>query len=273
MHSREVVRDLQHAHADHIESVYRQLACLPGNPHGIEIILIGDTRVFLSNRNRLENRAIFTGNETLDELQKVVSAFRRKGVDGFFELNPANFYRTAPFSWKSEMLPALLDLGCHPGMFRCVWFLDRSRFSENEELNTGKVRRFLREEADEYSRDRMRVESVKEEDLDREKEAIIHGFTDDWMRYVGYEDGDPVSISDLFVTNTMGYLSWGFTSGEYRRRGHHGSHVHARCRDAFASGCKLVFSVTDFNIPSSMSLQKMGFKLAYNYLLLELSPT
>ena len=124
MHNREMVVKLQNAHADHIESIYRQSLRLPGNPDGIEILKIGDTKVFLSNRNRLENRAIFTGNETLDELQEVTACFDRKGVDGFFEINPANFYRSNPFSWKSEMLPALIGLGYHPGDLRCVWYLD-----------------------------------------------------------------------------------------------------------------------------------------------------
>ena len=128
MHERDTVANLQNAHADHIESDYRQLMSLAGNPHGIEILRIGRTRVFLSIRNRLENRAIFTGNETQEELREITACFDRKGVNGFFEINPSNFYRTDPFSWKSELLPALLNLGYHPGAFRCVWHLDEPVF-------------------------------------------------------------------------------------------------------------------------------------------------
>jgi len=124
MHNREMVVRLQNAHADHIEETYRRLMCLPGNPDGIEILKIGDTRVFLSNQNRLENRAIFTGNETRDELQEVTACFERKGVHGFFEINPANFHRSNPSSGESEMLPALIELGYHPAELRCVWYLD-----------------------------------------------------------------------------------------------------------------------------------------------------
>lgn len=273
MHSREIVRKLQNAHTDYIESIYRHLARLPGNPKGIEIVNVGDTRVFLSNENRLENRAIFTGNESLEELREVTSIFQRKGVDGYFELNPANFYRTAPFSWKSEILPALLDLGYFPGMFRCVWFQDRSGMDQTVRGDSKKVRRFLCDDAEEYAAAKLKVEPVDDEDLEKEKSAIQYGFTRDWMNYVGYENDDPVSVSNLFLSNEIGYLAWGYTRSEYRRKGHHRLHVDARCRDAFASGCDLVFSVTDFNIPSSLSLQKSGFRLAYNYLFLETSPT
>ena len=83
MHSREIVRKLQNAHGDYIESIYRQLSSLPGNPHGIEFVSIGDTRVFLSNEDRLENRAIFSGNESLEELREVTSLFEEKGAKYF----------------------------------------------------------------------------------------------------------------------------------------------------------------------------------------------
>ena len=271
MHTRDIVRRLQNAHADHIESDYRQLSLLPGNPKGVEIIKVGDTRIFLSNENRLENRAIFTGNETIEELKEVTSLFDKKGVDGYFELNPANFYRTKPFSWKSEILPALLELGYYPGMFRCVWYLDHLGEQNAKERVAGRIRRFSCDEANEFIEVKLKVELVNDEDMEKEKNAIKHGFTNSWMNYIGFENNNPVSISKLFIKNEIGYLAWGYTLKEYRRKGHHGEHVFVRCGDAFASGCELVFSVTDFNIPSSMSLQKCGFRLAYNYLMLERS--
>ncbi len=236
---------------------------------GIELIEIGGTRIFLSNKNRLENRAIFTGNETTKELKEVTSLFDKKGVDGYFELNPANFYRTEPFSWKSEILPALLDLGYHPGDFRCVWYLEHPDDYNTVDEAAGKIRRFSCDEADQFVEAKIIVEPVQDEDLENEKNAIKHGFTKSWLNYIGYEDNIPVSISNLFIKNDFGYLAWGYTLKEYRRRSHHKLHILARSRDAFASGCKVAFSVTDFNIPSSMSLQKCGFRLAYNYLLLE----
>lgn len=272
MHVRETVRKLQNAHADYIEAGYKQQSLLPGNPNGIEILQVGDTRIFLSQENRLENRAIFTGNETLDELREVTSLFDEKGVEGYFELNPANFYRTEPFSWKSEILPALLKLGYFPGMFRCVWHLDSLGRQEALEAKTGQIRGFLSDEADAFIEAKLKVEPVDDKNIEKEKRALRHEFTKDWINYIGFEEDDPVSLSKMFIKNDIGYLAWGYTLQEHRRKGHHSLHVLMRCKDAFASGCETVFSVTDFNIPSSISLQKLGFQLAYNYLLLERSP-
>jgi hypothetical protein len=268
MHNRAMVVRLQNAHADHIESIYRQLMRLPGNPEGIEILRIGDTKVFLSNKNRLENRAIFSGNETMDELREVTACFDRKGVAGFFEINPANFYRSNPFSWNSEMLPALIALGYHPGEFRCVWYLDAYDEGHASQKYT-QIKRFTCNDVDEYIKARLVVEPVEDEKIEHETEMIRHQFTKPWTYFIGYQGDRPVSISKLFIKDQTGYLAWGFTKEEFRRKGHHRMHVLTRVRHAFESGCDIVFSVTDFNIPSALSLQKVGFKVAYNYLLME----
>jgi hypothetical protein len=268
MHNREMVVRLQNAHADYIEDLYRQSMSLPGNPDGIEILRIGDTRIFLSNRNRLENRAIFTGNETMDELREVTAYFDRKGVTGYFEINPANFYRSDPFSWDSVMLPALISLGYHPGEFRCVWYLDA--FPEwNKKEGDMLIRRFTSHDVDEYIQAKLAVEPVKKESLDHEIRLIRRTFTQSWTNYIGYQGERPVSISRLFMKDEIGYLAWGYTISEFRRQGHHRMHILARLKNAFEAGYDTVFSVTDFNVPSSLSLQKVGFKLAYNYLLME----
>jgi hypothetical protein len=268
MVNREMVVKLQNAHADHIEDIYKQSLCLPGNPDGIEILKIGDTKVFLSNQNRLENRAIFTGNETLDELREVILCFDRKGVDGFFEINPANFYRSNPFSWQSEMVPALIELGCHPGELRCVWYLDEYHgFDKND--GSIQIKRFTYNNADGFIDAKLMVEPVEKEKIENERKTIKHHFTKSWTYFIGYENDRPVSISKLFINDKIGYLAWGYTVEEFRRKGHHRMHVLTRIRHAFESNCDLVFSVTDFNVPGSLSLQKVGFKLAYNYLLME----
>ena len=268
MHDRETVRLLQNAHADHIESEYRQLSLLPGNPKGIEILKVGQTRVFLSNGDEFQNRAIFTGNETEEEFQQVMELFDRKAVVGYFELNPSNFYRTEPFSWRSEVLPILLKLGCHPDGFRCVWCLDRMDAPATETVEASGIQAYSWEESSEYVKRQLEVEPVPEERYEEERRMCTHLFTKDRRRYIGYEDGRPVSVSSLFLKSDCGYLAWGYTQKEYRRRGHHRRHVVARVRDAFEYGCQRVFSVTDFNVSSSKSLQKCHFRLAYNYLMM-----
>ena len=268
MHNREMVVKLQNAHANHIENIYRQMMRLPGNPDGIEILKIGDTKVFLSNRSRLENRAIFTGNETLAELREVTACFDRKGVTGFFEINPANFFRSNPFSWQSEMVPALLALGYQPELLRCVWYLDEYREPHEDEASI-QIKQFTYKDADELVAAKLLVEPVEPDKIEHERKTIKHLFTKPWTYFIGYEGDRPVSISKLFIQDQIGYLAWGYTVEEFRRMGHHRKHVLARVQQAFETGCEIVFTVTDFNVPSSLSLQKVGFKLAYNYLLME----
>lgn len=266
-HGRTAVQKLQHAHAQYIESLYAQAMRLPGNPQEIEMIQIGGTKVFLSNKSRLENRAIFTGNETWEELQEITAIFDRKSVDSFFEINPANFYRSEPPSWKSEMVPALLELGYFPDDFRCVWYLDEfPRVVQKSELP--RIKKFSSREADEYIQAKLSVEPVEKEIIEQEARMIKHHFTTDWTNFIGYEGEKAVSISRLFSHDRCHFLAWGYTQDRYRRKGHHRAHVLARVKHAFDIGCETIFTVTDFNVPSSFSLQKVGFKLAYNYLLM-----
>lgn len=272
MHNRKNVVKLQVAHTSYIEAEYQQAMSLPGNPEGIEIFNIRDTRIFLSNRDRLENRAIVTGNETEEEIRSVIEYFEKKGVVGFFEINPANFYRSDPFSWNSEMVPILIKMGCHPAAFRCVWYLDEPLQADIQQPSTS-IRRFTSRDVDEYIRDKFIIEPVDDAKKAREEILIRQSFTESWSNFISYENGQPVSISKLFVKNKIGFLAWGYTLEAFRRRGHHKIHVSARVKHAFESGCDTVFSVTDFNIPSSISLQQAGFKLAYNYLLMEKRPT
>jgi len=232
---------------------------------------VGNTRVFLSNENRLENRAIFSGNESEKEFQQVTDLFEEKGGDCFVEVNPANFYRTKPFSWESEVLPFLLRLGYHPDGFRCVWFLDNPSDLIESTTHRIRIRRFTHDEADEFVVDKLQVEPISHDDREYEISLIKHGFTNDWINYIGYTREKAVSISNLFVKNRVGYLAWGYTTKSHRGKGHHKLHICQRVRDAFSQGCTMVFSVTDFNIPSAFNLQKCGFRLAYNYLLLKRS--
>jgi len=270
IHAPDWVRRLQGAHADHIESIYRAAKELPGNPEGIEILHIGGTKLYLSGRSRLENRAILTGNETLEELGEIDAVFERKGVARYFEINPANFFRTDPFSWKSEMLPALLSFGYEPSLLRCVWVLDEAPV-ETSRLPT--LRRFTSADADEFFREHARVEPVEGKDAERENLLARQTFTRDWTHFIGYEGNRPVSVSKLFMNEETGYLAWGYTMDAFRRRGHHRAHALARVNETFSTGRALAFSVTDFNLPSSLSLQQIGFRLAYNYLLMVRHPS
>src|SRR5262245_58410396 len=120
-HDRERVRLLHHAHADHIESIYRAMSSVPGNPAGIEIQQIGTVRTFVARGDRLATRAIFTGGETPDEIDAVLRHFAAHAVKCVIEVNPANFYVDPPTRWDKPLLGHLMSRGCHIDDFRCVW--------------------------------------------------------------------------------------------------------------------------------------------------------
>ncbi len=273
MHDRETVRQLQQAHADHIESIYSGLQRIPGNPRGVETRRIGDTRVFCANEDRMENRAIFTGNETAEELEQVTAFFEARKRTCFVELNPANFFRSEPFSWQAELMPALLALGYRPDAFRCVWQGGRFQPEPGGDGAAPVIGRFSRGEIDRFIAARLQVIP---EDGDRRRateEEIGYGQSGaGWLHYIGYEAGVPVSTSTLFIHQSLGYLKWGFTREECRGRGHQGAHIGRRIGDALARGCTKVFGVTDFDIASARNLQRCGMTLAYNYVLLVRPP-
>src|SRR5690349_12686163 len=103
-HDAEHIRHLQLAHAAYIESTYRGLTSKPGNPDGVRIETFGETRTFIANGPRFTNRAIFSGNETVETVDAVFSHFDANSAACIIEVNPANFYPSTPFSWRGTLL-------------------------------------------------------------------------------------------------------------------------------------------------------------------------
>lgn len=272
MHTRETIRRLQLAHAGHIAAIYAGLAKIPGNPRGVEVKDFGPTRVYCAQEDRLENRAIFTGNESPAELEQVTAFFAAKGRTCFVELNPANFYRSDPFSWQAEFMPALLALGYRPDAFRCVWAAE-ARDSRPATQASPVIEHISEGDPDRWIDLCLQVQGGDTEQRRLLAEELRHGQSaEGWHHYIGYEGGKPVSTSTLFIQDGLGYLKWGFTQEACRGRGHQQAHIGRRMADAFARGCTHVFSVTDIGITSGANLQRCGLTLAYNYVLMVKAP-
>jgi hypothetical protein len=267
-HDREHVRMLQNAHADQIESAYGAMRSLPNNPAGVVIQRIGPTRTFIARGKRLENRAIFTGEETDKQIDDVLRHFVEHQSNCVIEVNPANYYVNPPTTWEKRLLKRLLYRGCSIDDFRCVW----SRWERpgpDEPAPQHRWEKFESRELNGFIELSRAVEPRKQwTDLDR-AEAARPGIT----HYIGFDERDgPCAISTLFVNGAMGYLAWSFTKAEHRGKGFQSDAIRLRVRDAFGRGCSCVFTVTDFNFASPRNLQQCGFRLAYNYLLLRRDP-
>ncbi len=258
---------LQRAHAAHLQAACEALVSEPGNPLEAEGITIGETRVFATNQNRLENRVLLTGNETTDELDRIFEYFDQRRVKAFIELNPANFLRTRPFSWQSELVGHLVNRGCHIDAFRCVWYLSGGP----DTVPPPRIERYDHTRFDEFS---TTLDAVYAPDMAAEADWTRRTQRgSQWLHYVGFEAERPVSTGTLFVGEQLGYLAWWYTNPGFRSHGHQTAGIRARAADAFLLGCEGVFTVADFDTQSSINLQRAGFRLAYNYLLLTRDPT
>lgn len=264
-HDAEQIRRLQLGHANHIESVYRSLAALPGNPDKVCVKQIGQTRTFIASGWRLENRAILTGNESFNEIDQVMGHFASHNSNCVIEINPANFYRSQPFSWDPEVLPYLLKLGCYVDMFRCVW--QNFKPDQNKPLINMDVGIFGSEEIEAYLDLAYKVEGAANWNQARWRCVRYGESQPGWYHLVGFSEGQPCALAVLYVQNGLGYLAWGYTHPEYRRQGFHAALVARRLELAFELGCQCAFTVTDPYTQSARDLQRAGFQLAYNYLL------
>ncbi|MBD3286501.1 hypothetical protein GF359_08040, partial [candidate division WOR-3 bacterium] len=79
--NKEFVSMLHQAHADSIESAYMARMSVDGNPDDVKILDIDGARVFLSREPwSWSNRAILSGNETSQTIDKVVAEFEKHGT-------------------------------------------------------------------------------------------------------------------------------------------------------------------------------------------------
>jgi GNAT superfamily N-acetyltransferase len=267
IHDRDHVRLLHNAHADHIESAYQAMAKLPGNPSQVIIRRIGPTRTFIAAGIRLENRAIFTGEEDPNQIDRVLQHFADHAANCVIEVNPANFYVNPPVSWDKPLLKHLLSRGCFIDDMRCVWHRNAPP-SIAESPSDGLWRRFGPEEIQTF----IEISRSIDPQLHWTPADIAAESHSGRFHYVGYDSSQPAAVATLFVHDKIGYLQWCRTHPDHRRKGLQQAAINVRVRDAFAFGCERVFTVTDFNFSSPRNLQRCGFHLAYNYLLVRRDP-
>lgn len=270
-HDADHIRRLQLAHADYIESTYRGLMVKPGNPDGVCIETFGEARTFIAKGPRFTNRAVFTGNETAETVNAVFAHFDANGAACVIEVNPANFYPGPPFVWRSNLMPLLLERGCEPRHFRCVWHTEAKAKPTLPETDLCIVRYTHAEMAEFLPLARI----IEEPENPEEMETLLRDGegSAEWLHYVAFAGEKPAATASLFLNNRIGYLASAHTHPEYRRRGAHSLLIATRLHDTFTNGGMGVFSVTNSHTQSGLDLQRMGLTLAYNQQLLIRPPT
>ena len=266
-HDLDHIRLLHHAHADHIESLYGAMKKCAGNPEGVVIEKVGPVRTFLVPGKRWENRAIFHGDETHEQIDDVLRHFDAHGAHCVIEVNIANSYVDPPRNWEARLLPHLLKRGCEAGGMRCVWHLDRWPAKE-QTTQSLKIERFSSERLNEFAELKMRM--MPEEKWTAEQYQIEG--REELHHYVGFAGDQPCAFGSLFVKAERGYLVYWQTMQQFRGKGFQQAGINRCVSDAFDLGCERVFTVSDYNFASPRNLERCGFALAYNYLVVTRQP-
>jgi len=269
-HDRQLVRRLHQAYADKTEDFFRGLQNAPGDQGDVSIRTFGPARVLIARGHDWLSRATLTGEETFEQIDEIVAHFAQRGQPCLVEWNPGNCHR--PDSWNSELGRHLLDLGFRPRGFRCVYVRDLGE-PVGDPHPEPTIRHFGPGELEEYVELVTAVEEWSEEQKARESANLTFGEgSETWHHYVGTLDGAPCSVASLVVTGDTAYLEWSATHPDFRRRGCHAAMIRKRLEDAEAAGCDLAFSITDVGTQSGRNLQREGFCLAYNYVMLKKDP-
>lgn len=89
-----------------------------------------------------------------------------------------------------------------------------------------------------------------------------------WHLYMGFAGDTPACTGGLYMKDGVGYLDFGATHPDYRRRGGQTSLLNTRIRAALDAGCSSIVTMTGEAVPgdeqhSYHNIQRAGFKGAY----------
>jgi GNAT superfamily N-acetyltransferase len=89
-----------------------------------------------------------------------------------------------------------------------------------------------------------------------------------WRLYMSFAGGRPAGTGAIFIDGDTGYLDWGATHPDFRRRGSQTALLHARLHHAFDAGCSRVVTMTGEAVPgdpqhSYRNILRAGFAERY----------
>ena len=89
-----------------------------------------------------------------------------------------------------------------------------------------------------------------------------------WHLYMGFAGDTPACTGGLYMKDGVGYLDFGATHPDFRRRGGQTSLLNTRIRAALDAGCSSIVTMTGEAVPgdeqhSYRNIQRAGFKEAY----------
>ena len=91
---------------------------------------------------------------------------------------------------------------------------------------------------------------------------------ENWRLYMGFDNGTPACTGGLYIEDGIGYLDFGATHPEFRRRGGQTAVLNMRIRAALEAGCTSIVTMTGEAAAgdeqhSYRNILRAGFKEAY----------
>jgi len=91
---------------------------------------------------------------------------------------------------------------------------------------------------------------------------------ENWHIFMSFDGDKPAGVGALFVRNGFGWIDYGATSPEFRRRGSQGAVMAARLDRAIELGCRKMFTCTGVSVPgdpqhSYTNILRAGFSEDY----------
>jgi GNAT superfamily N-acetyltransferase len=101
-------------------------------------------------------------------------------------------------------------------------------------------------------------------------QPAIAALTNDenWRLYMGFDNGTPACTGGLYMKDGIGYLDFGATHPDFRRRGGQTAILNVRIREAFEAGCTSIVTMTGEAVAgdeqhSYRNILRAGFEEAY----------
>ncbi|MDJ0813513.1 MAG: hypothetical protein QNJ23_07280 [Woeseiaceae bacterium] len=96
--------------------------------------------------------------------------------------------------------------------------------------------------------------------------ALAHD--DEWRLFMGFDGDAPACTGGLYVKNAVGYLDFGATHPDFRRRGGQTGLLNTRIRAALDAGCTSIVTMTGEAVPgdeqhSYRNILRAGFQESY----------
>jgi len=253
----ELVRRVERAEADYMQSRLERLANREGNPVGIDLEQFGDCIAWRARRrtNPYYNRVMGLSPRSNEHFRDIHRWFGDAGIRPRLDMAPGMANPEVLDWWagqgyaQNEFGAVFCSMAKHLPPVPCPGV-------EVHEISLDERQVF----ADVYLEGFNRPVATRQEiweDVAFEYEG------EGWRRFMAVVDGQPASVACMFIKDGVASLVSASTMPTFRGTGCHFALVVRRLNAAAESGCDLVVSQAWFGSASFRNLQRAGMHLAY----------